>query len=149
MFDIRKEEREDKTIIHIIVARGTERPYYLKRYGQSPNGCFVRVGSGVQPMTTNMIEQVYVSRLRNSLRNFPIPTSRQLTFQQLKIYYQEKGFDINQAFLQNLDLYIPDTEKLNFVAYLLADNNSVSIKVVKYAGTPSHTPSQSCDNFDL
>lgn len=59
LFDIRREEHEGKILIHIIVARGTERPYYLKHYGQSPKGCFVRVGNGVQPMTTSMIEQLY------------------------------------------------------------------------------------------
>jgi len=53
--------------------------------------------------------------------------------QQLKIYYQEKGFQINDAFLNNLDLYTPDGE-LNYAAYLLADQNSISIKVAKYAG---------------
>jgi len=51
----------------------------------------------------------------------------------LKIYYEEKGFNINNSFLENLDLYTPDG-KLNYVGYLLADSNSVSIKIAKYAG---------------
>ncbi len=36
--------------------------------------------------------------------------------------------------MENLDLYTPNGE-LNYVAYLLADQNSVSIKVAKYSGT--------------
>ena len=135
LFDVYSQEAEGKTFIHIIVTRGTEKPYYIKRYGQSPAGCFIRLGSGVQPMTVNMIDRLFAGRLRHSLRNIPAPTSNKLTFQQLKIYYEEKGFEINDAFLQNLDLYQPDTERLNYVAYLLADTNSVSIKVAKYAGT--------------
>lgn len=135
LYDIIAETHGDKTIIRIIVTRGTEQPYYLKRFGLSSAGCFIRVGSGVQPMTTAMIDKLYASRVRNSLRNIPAPTSRKLSFQQLKIYYQEKGFEINDAFLQNLDLYTPDGSQLNYAAYLLADSNSISIKVAKYAGT--------------
>lgn len=131
LFDVYAQEHEGKTIIHVVVTRGTEKPYYLKRYGQSPAGCFIRVGSGVQPMTTGMIDQVYAGRVRN----IPAPTTLKLTFQQLKIYYQEKGFEINDAFLHNLDLYVPESERFNYAAYLLADTNSISIKVAKYAGT--------------
>lgn len=134
LFDVYAQEHDGKTIIHVVVTRGTEKPYYLKRYGQSPAGCFIRVGSGVQPMTTGMIDQVYAGRVRNSLRNIPAPTTLKLTFQQLKIYYQEKGFEINDSFLHNLDLYVPESERFNYAAYLLADTNSISIKVAKYAG---------------
>lgn len=135
LYDVYAQEHDGKTIIHVVVTRGTEKPYYLKRYGQSPAGCYIRVGSGVQPMTTGMIDQVYAGRVRSSLRNIPAPTTLKLSFQQLKIYYQEKGFEINDAFLHNLDLYVPESERLNYAAYLLADTNSISIKVAKYAGT--------------
>jgi hypothetical protein len=37
--------------------------------------------------------------------------------------------------LHNLDLYTPEDKQLNYAAYLLADNNNISIKVAKYAGT--------------
>lgn len=135
LYDIIAEKHHGKTVIRIIVTRGTEKPYYLKRYGQSMTGCFVRVGSGVQPMTTTMIDKLYAGRVRNSLRDIPAPTARKLSFQQLKIYYQEKGFEINDAFLRNLDLYTPEGGQFNYAAYLLADSNSISIKVAKYAGT--------------
>ena len=135
LYDVYAEEDDGKTIVHVVVTRGTEKPYYLKRYGQSPAGCYIRVGSGVQPMTTAMIDQLYAGRVRNSLRNIPAPTTLKLSFQQLKIYYQEKGFEINDAFLHNLDLYTPDGSQFNYAAYLLADSNSMSIKVAKYAGT--------------
>ena len=79
-----------------------------------------------------MIDRLYASRTRSSLRNIPSPRKK-LSFKQLKIYYDEKGFTINESFLENLDLYTPDGQ-MNYVAYLLADENSVSIKVAKYAG---------------
>lgn len=134
LFDVFREVHDENPIIHIVITRGTEKPYYLKKRGQSPAGCYMRVGSGMQQMTVAMIDQLYASRVRNSLSNIPAPAHRTLTFQQLKIYYQEKGFQINEAFLNNLDLYNPDG-KLNYAAFLLADENSVSFKVAKYAGT--------------
>lgn len=132
-FDVVTQEIQGKVIIHIIVTRGTEKPYYLKRYGLSPAGAYIRVGTGTQQLTPEMIDRLYASRTRNSLRNIPSPRAI-LSFNQLKIYYDEKGFTVNDSFLQNLDLYTPNGE-LNYVAYLLADQNSISIKVAKYAGT--------------
>ena len=47
LYDVYPEECDGKTVIHIIISRGTEKPYYLKRYGQSPAGCYIRIGSGI------------------------------------------------------------------------------------------------------
>lgn len=63
---------------------------------------------------------------------FPLP-DRNLTFSQLKIYYEERGFALNEKFANTLELLTPDG-KYNYMAYLLADENGVSIKVAKYAG---------------
>ena len=132
-FDVVTQEINDKPVIHVIVTRGTEKPYYLKKYGMSPAGAHIRVGTGTQQLTTEMIDRFYATRTRDSLRNIPSPR-KNLSFHQLKIYYDEKGFSVNDSFLENLDLYTPNGE-LNYVAYLLADQNSVSIKVAKYSGT--------------
>ena len=133
LFDVYAEEKDSKAVIHIVVSGGTEKPYYLKSSGMSPKGCFIRVGTGIKPMEINMIESLFASRTRNSLRNIVSPRYMEHTFSQLKIYYQEKGFNTNDSFLQNLDLYTQEG-KLNYVAYLLADQNSISFKLAKYAG---------------
>lgn len=49
LFDIYTEEVETKTVVHVVVTRGTEKPYYLRSFGMSPAGCYIRVGSGIQP----------------------------------------------------------------------------------------------------
>ncbi len=107
-YDVYFEQHDGKTIIHIMVTRGTEKPYYIKQYGLSPAGCYLRVGSGVQPMPPAMIDQLYSSRTRDSLRNIVSPKTGEHSFKQLKIYYEEKGFSINSNFLENLDLYTSD-----------------------------------------
>ncbi len=51
LFDVMVEQKEHKDIIKIIVASGSETPYYVKKYGMSPKGCFVRLGSASEPMS--------------------------------------------------------------------------------------------------
>lgn len=82
-----------------------------------------------------MINNEFSKRTRNSLKNIVSP-KQDLTFSQLKIYYEEKGFSINNNFLKQLDLYTDDG-KYNYNAYLLADNNSISIRFGKYDGINS------------
>ena len=57
-----------------------------------------------------------------------------LSFRQLKIYYEENGMKLNDNFARNLNL-LTDEGKYNYNAYLLADENNISIKLVKYLGT--------------
>jgi len=118
------------SVIKIFVASGSEKPYYKTKYGLSEKGCFIRVGTAAEPMTTAMIEDLYAHRVRNSLRSIRSPR-KNLTFRQLHIYYESKGLALNEHFLENLDL-LTDNGDLNYVAYLLADENSMSIKVAKY-----------------
>jgi len=80
------------------------------------------------------VENDTTDQTSNALRNITSPRVADHTFNQLKRYYEEKGFTINQTFLENLDFYTTD-KKLNYAAYLFADINSISIKVAKYAGT--------------
>ena len=133
IFEVIVETIEKQTIIKVIVASGRERPYHIKKYGMSTKGCFIRVGSSSEPMTQTMIEKLFASRVRNSLSS--ITSQRQdLTFEQLKIYYEERGLRLNEKFASNLELLSADG-KYNYVAYLMADSNGTSIKVAKYAGT--------------
>lgn len=116
------------------VAGGLERPYYLKKYGMTPNGCYTRIGTQASPMTQNMIDGFFSRRILNTLHNVVSP-NQELTFTQLKIYYQEKGYDAaGSYFLKNLDLFTEDG-KYNYAAYLMADHNGTSIKVARFRGT--------------
>ena len=133
LFDIVTENVENVPVIKILISSGLEKPYYIKKQGMSPNGCFIRMGTSSQPMTTTMIDELYSRRIHNTLRNIPSPR-QDLTFAQLKIYYQERGLELNDRFANSLELLTPDG-KYNYVAYLLADENGVSIKVAKYSGT--------------
>lgn len=135
LYDVIVLENDNKKYIKVIIAKGNERPYYLKGMGMTPDSCFISVGSSIQSMPNEMINNEFSKRTRNSLKNIVSP-KQDLTFSQLKIYYEEKGFNINNNFLRQLDLYTDDG-KYNYNAYLLADNNSISIRFGKYDGTNS------------
>ncbi len=133
LFDVIAETRDGKAIIKITVASGSEKPYYLSRLGMSPKGCYLRVGSASEPMPARMIEDLFGSRIRNSIGT--IKSRKQtLTFEQLKIYYNETRLKLNEQFAHNLELLTEDGS-YNYAAYLLSDENGLSIKVAKYAGT--------------
>ncbi len=100
----------------------------------TPNGCFIRVGTQTAQMTQTMIDGLFSRRIHNTLHNVVAP-NQELTFTQLKIFYEEKGYDVSGShFLKNLDLFTDDG-KYNYAAYLMADNNGTSIKVARFKGT--------------
>ena len=133
LFDIEVLETDNKKYLNIIVARGLEKPYHLKGMGMTPDSCFIRIGSSNERMDEHLINKLFRERTKNSLKNIVSP-NQNLTFRDLKIYNTEKGFYVGENFEKQLDFYTADG-KYNYVAYLLADENRVSIKVAKYAGT--------------
>ena len=132
LFDVIHEVRENKDIIVINVASGSEKPYYLKKYGMTDKGCFIRVGSASDPMPQRMIDEFYSGRIRNSIGKIKSPR-QDLSFEQLRIYYQEKGFSLGDKFSANLEL-LTEEGAYNYAAYLLADQNGNSVQVARYSG---------------
>jgi predicted HTH transcriptional regulator len=133
LFDVVFSEIEGKKVIRIIVSCGQQRPYYIRKFGMSEQGCFIRVGPSSQPMTEQMIEELLSKRQQVNLQSMLSPRQN-LSFKQLCIYYEEKNLEPTQQFIESLDLRQSNGE-YNYAAYLLADDNGVSIKVAVYSGT--------------
>ena len=133
LFDVTVETIENKEVIKVIISSGTEKPYYLRKKGRTPEGCYIRIGSSKERMTERMIEEMFSRRIKNSLKEIDSPR-QDLTFRQLKIHYEGNGMILNDNFAKNLNL-LTDEGKYNYNAYLLADENDISIKLVKYLGT--------------
>lgn len=133
LFDVTVETIDNKEVIKVIISSGTEKPYYLRKKGRTPEGCYIRIGSSKERMTERMIDDMYARRIKNTLKEIDSPR-QEVTFNQLKIYYEEHGLKLNDNFLQNLDL-LTSEGKYNYNAFLLADENTVSIKLVRYLGT--------------
>ncbi len=85
-----------------------------------------------KPIMQDSIEKHH-RRTQETLCNIPSPC-QELKFAQLGIYYQEIcRLKIDDQFMDKLGFFTADG-KYNYLAYLLADKNEVSIKVTKYAG---------------
>jgi len=64
LFDVIVEKIDNKEIIKIIISSGTEKPYYLRKKGRTPEGCYLRVGSSKERMTFEMIDNMYAKRVK-------------------------------------------------------------------------------------
>jgi ATP-dependent DNA helicase RecG len=133
LFDVVSEHINGFDVIKIVIASGTDKPYFLKKYGMTDKGCFLRIGTAAEPMPQKLIDELFAKRTRNAISK--IKSNQQaLTFEQLKIYYEATGVKLNDKFATNLELLNADGV-YNYVAYLLSDKNNTSIKVAKYKGT--------------
>jgi len=131
LFDVRAERRGERPLIKVTIASGPEKPYYKRKYGMTEKGSFIRIGTASEPMPQKMIEELFAKRTRNSLGKI-VSRKQDLRFEQLRIFYEEAGFTLNENFASNLEM-LADSDKYNYIAYLLSDINSTSIKVAKYA----------------
>ena len=97
----------------------------------TPRGAYLRVGTSAEPMPQEQIDRLFAMRTRNSIGRI-VSNRQDLSFEQLRIYYDERGKRLNDNFKRTLEL-LTDDGKYNYVAYLLADENGNSIKVAKYS----------------
>ncbi len=131
LFDISVEQMEGRNIVKLIVAGGLEKPYYKTKYGLTAKGVFMRVGTSTEPMPQAQIDKLFSTRTRHSLGRI-VSIRQDLSFEQLRIYYDEHGKRLTDNFRRTLELQTEDG-RYNYVAYLLADENGNSMKVAKYA----------------
>ena len=133
LFDIHVEKREDKHIVRIVASAGAERPYYLAKYDLTPEGCYYRKDSSCSQMPEDMIAAMFSSSITKTL-SLVVSPEQNLTFEVLEIYYRNHGHRLDENFAKKLDFLLSDG-RYNFVAYLFSDNNHLTFKVAKYAGT--------------
>ena len=124
LFDVTEENINGYSVIKVFVASGSEKPYFKKKYGMTDKGCFIRIGTAAEPMPQSMIENLFSRRIRNSISKI-VSNRQDLTFEQLRIYYEERKKGLNSNFKRSLELLTED-EKLNYAAYLVADENNIS-----------------------
>jgi len=59
LFDVVSEQKDGLEIIKLIVASGSEKPYFLKKYGMTEKGCYIRIGTASEPMPQKMIDALF------------------------------------------------------------------------------------------
>ena len=126
---------DGKTLIFVVVPKGNKNIYCQKKYGFSSSGCVMRIGTTCRSMTSeqiriryenNFLEGEYMIRKKSSKMD--------LSFRELKIYYTEKGFHLDDmSFEANLHLKTEDGF-YNLLAELLSDKNDIPFNFVKFHG---------------
>ena len=135
--EIRTELKFDagKTIIALYISKGTRNIYCQKKYGFSSSGCVIRIGTTCKEMTSEQIRIRYEKNFYDEEYMLKKRASRaDLTFRELKIYYAEKGFHVDDSsFEANFNLRNKDGD-YNLLAELLADKNNIPFTFVKFNG---------------
>ena len=125
---------EGKIIIKVDVKKGNSL-YYIKKYGRSSAGCFIRIGTTSRGMSEEQIEKGFIRNVKKSdelieLESKYVP----ITFNQLRIYYDSNGYHLNEdTLVQNLNLQTKDGS-FNKLAELLSDENHIGLIYARFHG---------------
>lgn len=126
---------DGKTLIVVNVSKGIKHIYCQKKYGFSSVGCTIRVGTTCREMTPEQIRVRYENKFIDSEYMLKKRAALQdLTFKELKIYYNEKNYHLDdKTFEANLNLRNQNSE-YNLLAELLSDKNNIPLIFVKFKG---------------
>lgn len=135
-----------KALVYVHVKKGNKNIYCQKKYGFSTSGCYIRVGTTCREMT---IEQIHIRYENNFIDSEYMLKKRAgmlgLTFRELKIYYTEKGYHLDEnSFEKNLSLHNEKGE-YNLLAELLSDRNNIPFIFVKFQGLDKSAISERSD----
>lgn len=129
------EFKGDKIVIKINVSKGYSPLYCIKKYGFSPNGCHYRIGTTCKSMTLEMIRNKFEQGLSNiDAMVLQESYNQDLKFVKLKLLLLENGYHIDdKTFEKNFKLQTT-SGSYNYLAELLADDNSIPFIFVKFKG---------------
>ncbi|HHU53405.1 MAG TPA: HTH domain-containing protein [Clostridiaceae bacterium] len=126
---------DGKTIVVINISKGRKNIYCQRKYGFSSTGCTIRIGTTCKEMTPEQIKIRYEKNFIDTEYMLKKKSgSIGLTFRELKIYYAEKGYHLDdRSFEANFNLKTENGD-YNLLAELLADRNSIPFIFVKFQG---------------
>jgi predicted HTH transcriptional regulator len=137
---------DGKTLVVLNISKGTKNIYCQKKYGFSSSGCVIRIGTTCKEMTPEQIRIRYEKNFYDDEYLLKKRASRSdLSFRELKIYYSEKGFHVDDNSLEaNFNLRNKAGE-YNLLAELLADKNNIPFNFVKFHGIDKSAMSERYD----
>mgnify|MGYP000456028225 CR=1 FL=1 len=126
---------EGRTLIVIHINKGHHHIYCQKKYGFSSTGCTIRIGTTCKEMTPEQIKIRYEKKfIVNEYMLKKKSNSSGLSFRELKIYYSEKNYHLeDKSFETNLNLR-NESGEYNLLAELLSDKNNIPFIFVKFQG---------------
>ena len=137
---------EKKNTIAIIINKGRNHIYCQKKYGFSSAGCSIRIGTTCKEMTLEQINFRYEKKFLDSEYMLKKSSnSHNLSFRELKIYYSERGYHLDEkSYETNLNLKNKAGE-YNLLAELLSDKNNIPFIFAKFNGKNKASISERSD----
>lgn len=137
---------DGKTLIITHINKGRHHIYCQKKYGFSSTGCTMRIGTTCKEMTSEQIKIRYEKKfIDNEYMLKKESNSSDLSFRELKIYYSEKNYHLeDKSFETNLNLRNKSGE-YNLLAELLSDKNNIPFIFVKFQGQSKASISERSD----
>lgn len=130
---IRDQQEDGKTVVKVTASIGTERPYYLKQNGLTPNGVYVRIGSASVPVNEAGIKRMIMDTSGKSFEESR-SLNQELTFDVLADEMEKKNIDFGSAQMKTLKMVGADGLYTN-LALLLSDQCPFTIKAAIFQGT--------------
>ena len=118
---------DDKNVIKIEV-RGSEKPY--SAYGRY----YMRSADEDRELSPTALKELMAKQASSDILTIMPAPVQTLSFNKLKIAYVTAGLTVNQSTFEDNTGLKNNDGKYNLMAFLLADENDISIKVVTFAG---------------
>ena len=118
---------DDKNVIKIEV-RGSEKPY--SAYGRY----YMRSADEDRELSPTALKELMDKQTSSDILTLVPAPVQTLSFNKLKIAYVTAGLTVNQSTFEDNTGLKNNDGKYNLMAFLLADENDISIKVVTFAG---------------
>ena len=108
----------EKEVIVIKVLKGTNRPYYLKSKGITPEGVYVRLGATNRMATRDEIVKMIMEDTNVKFED-NISINQDLTFKALEREFKNQDIELNNIKMKNMGL-INDDNKYTNLAYIVS-----------------------------
>jgi len=122
---------KDNNTIHIEVAEGTNKPYYLKSKGLKPSGVYVRQGTSSAQATPEHIRQMIKDTDGDVFEEFP-SLNQDLTFNQCKAAFTKRNIDFDENKFDVLGIYDSGRQAFTNLGLLLSDQCKHTIKIAVF-----------------
>jgi ATP-dependent DNA helicase RecG len=124
---------DDKSVIKVIVQKGTASPYYLANKGIRPEGVYLRQGASSVPATETSILKMIKDTDGEKYENIR-SLNQDLTFKEAKKEFVERKLSLGINQQKSLKLMNTDGIYTN-LALLLSDQCKHTIKLAVFTGT--------------
>ena len=127
IIDIKK-----KKVISVSIQKGTNKPYYLAKYGLKPSGVFVRQGTSTVSASDNSIRNMIKEADGDTFEEM-IPSLQQLTFESTQKEFSLRNIPFGRQQMLSLGMIRKDNWFTN-LALLLSDQCLQTFKVAVFNG---------------